>query len=80
MAGERHGIVCVNQTQPHCVNEMGNTQSKALTERYGRGTAWERHGICESALKVQGHCIQSGSENHSIKFRNFSVSWLSVIL
>jgi hypothetical protein len=39
---ERHirGMVCVNQTWPHCVNQMGKTQSKALAEWHGRGTAW----------------------------------------
>jgi hypothetical protein len=39
---ERHGngMVCVNQTRPHCVNQMGMTQSKPLAERHGRGTAW----------------------------------------
>jgi hypothetical protein len=41
-AGERH--VCVNQTRPHCVNQMGKTQSNPLAERRGRGTAGERHG------------------------------------
>jgi hypothetical protein len=51
-------MACVNQTRPHCVNQTGKTQSKALAERHGRGTAgkqqgtaWERHGMCESALK-----------------------------
>jgi hypothetical protein len=34
----------VNQTRPHCVNQMGKTQSKALAERHGRGTAWKQHG------------------------------------
>jgi hypothetical protein len=30
VAGERHGnrMVCVNQTRPHCVNQMGKTLSK----------------------------------------------------
>jgi hypothetical protein len=42
----------VNQTRPHCVNEMGKTQSKLLVTRHGRGTAWARHGMCESALKL----------------------------
>jgi hypothetical protein len=53
MAGERYGngMVCVNQTRPHCVNQMGKTQSKPLDERHGRGTARERFGMCESALK-----------------------------
>jgi hypothetical protein len=53
MAGDRHwnGTICVNHTRPHCVNQMGNTQSKALAERHGMGTAWEWHGMCESASK-----------------------------
>jgi hypothetical protein len=42
MARARSGrdMVCVNQTRPHCVNEMGKTQSKPITARHGRGTAW----------------------------------------
>jgi hypothetical protein len=43
-----HGLcesaLCVNQTRPHCVNQMGKTQSTPLAERHGRGTAEERHG------------------------------------
>jgi hypothetical protein len=35
-------MVCVNQTRPHCVNQMGKTQSKPLAERHGRGTAVKR--------------------------------------
>jgi hypothetical protein len=50
VAWQGTGMACVKQTWPHCVNQMGNTQSKALVERHGRGTAWERHGMCESAL------------------------------
>jgi hypothetical protein len=46
MAGERqgNGMVCVNQTRPHCVNQMGKTPSESLAERHGRGTAWEQQG------------------------------------
>jgi hypothetical protein len=42
LAEERHGngMACVNHTRPHCVNQMGKTQSKPLAERHGRGTAW----------------------------------------
>ena len=43
----------VNQTRPHSVNQMGKTHSKPLAARHGRGTAWERHAMCESALKRQ---------------------------
>jgi hypothetical protein len=35
-------VWCVNQTQPHCVNQMGKTQFKPLA-------AWERHCMCELA-------------------------------
>jgi hypothetical protein len=31
---------------------MGKTHSKPLAARHGRGTAWARHTMCESALKV----------------------------
>jgi len=41
----------VNQTRPHCVNQMGKTHSKPLAARHGRGTAWARHAMCESALR-----------------------------
>jgi hypothetical protein len=51
MAWHGRDMVCVNQTRPHCVNQMGKTQSKPLAARHGRGTAWERHGMCELALK-----------------------------
>jgi hypothetical protein len=44
VAWQGNGMVCVNQTRPHCVNQIGNTQSNALVERHGRGTAWEQHG------------------------------------
>ena len=39
-----HGMASVNQTRPHCVNQMGKTHSKPLEARHGRGTAWVRHG------------------------------------
>jgi hypothetical protein len=47
-----HGIANVNQTPPHCVNQIGKTHSKTLAGRHGRGTAWARHAMCESAFKV----------------------------
>jgi len=53
-AGARHGhgVVCVNQTRPHCVNQMGKTQSKPLATRHDRGTAWTGYVICELTLNV----------------------------
>jgi hypothetical protein len=47
--------LCVNQTWPHFVNQMGKPQSKPLAERHGRGTAEECHGMCESALTFQNY-------------------------
>jgi hypothetical protein len=49
-AWQGHGMANVNQTQPHCVNQMGKTHSKPLEARHGRGTAWAWHSMCESAL------------------------------
>jgi len=34
---------------------MGKTHSKPLGARHGRGTAWARHDMCESALR--GHAV-----------------------
>ena len=39
-----HGMASVNQTRPHCVNQMGKTHSKSLAARHGRGAACARHG------------------------------------
>jgi hypothetical protein len=43
-AWHRRGMACVNQTRPHCVNQMGKTQYKLLASRHGRGTARAQHG------------------------------------
>ena len=37
-------MATVNQTRPHCVNQMGKTHSKALAAQPGRETSWVRHG------------------------------------
>ena len=47
------GMASVNQTRPHCVNQMGKTHSKPLAARHGRGTACARHAMCESVLRVE---------------------------
>ena len=49
-ARHAHGMVCMNQTRPHCVNQMGKIQYKPLGARHGRGmrTAWAWHGMYES--------------------------------
>ena len=52
VVGAWHGKASENQTRPHCVNQMGKTHSKRLAARHGRGTAWARHAMCESAFTV----------------------------
>jgi hypothetical protein len=47
-----HGMASVNQTRPHCVNQMVKTHSKPLAARHGRVTAWTRHAMCESTITV----------------------------
>jgi len=64
------GMASVNQTQPRCVNQMGKTHSKPLAARHGRGTAWARHAICESAIRL---LARSHGEN-----RRFSQTCLTV--
>jgi hypothetical protein len=48
-----HGMASVNQTRPPYVNQMGKTHSITLAARNGRGTAWARGAMCESALREQ---------------------------
>jgi hypothetical protein len=43
-------MASVNDTRPHSVNQMGNTHSKPLAARHGRGTAWARHAMYEFSL------------------------------
>jgi len=49
-------MTSVNQTRPHCVNQMGKIHSKPLAPWHGRGTAWARHAMCESALRQRSLC------------------------
>jgi len=42
-----HGMENVNQTRPHCLNQMGNTQSKHLAARHAREMAWALQAMCE---------------------------------
>jgi len=79
MAGERHGhgMASVNQTRPHCVNQMGKTQSKPLVARHGRGKAWarHRHGMGEawarhgcsmaSVNQTRPHCVNQMGKTQS---------------
>ena len=46
------GMASVNQTRPHCVNQMGKTHSKPLAARHGMDAVWARHAMCESAFST----------------------------
>ena len=65
-----HCMTSVNQTRPHCVNQMGKTHSKLLAARHGRGTVWARHAMCESALIVQ--CGRADGHSWRSCFPQFS--------
>jgi len=69
-------MASVNQTRPHCVNQMGKTHSIPLAARHGRGTAWAwhgrgtawaRHAMCESAFRKTRSIIpmQFGDRNNT---------------
>ena len=60
------GMAIVNQTRPHCVNQMGKTLSKPLAARYGRGTAWARHG--NGMLRVNRPLLFQDSRQDSHAF------------
>ena len=59
-------MASVNQTRPHCVNQMGKTHSKRLVARHGRGTAWARHGcVMASVNQTRPHCVNQMGKTHS---------------
>jgi hypothetical protein len=47
-----HGVLCVTQTRPHYVKQMGKAQSEPLATRHGWGSAWAWYVMCELALSV----------------------------
>jgi hypothetical protein len=65
------GMACVNQKRPHCVNQMGETQSKRLAARHGRGTAWY---VCISLLCAY-EFAQSPSLWHQPRFLKVTCAW-----
>jgi hypothetical protein len=44
------GTAQVNQTWPHCVNQMGKAQYTLVAAQCGHGMAGEQHGMCELAF------------------------------
>jgi len=62
-----HGIAIVNQTRPHCINQMGKTHSKPLAARHGRRTtlAWHGNGML---------CVNRPFRNQIYKVTHFTHS------
>jgi hypothetical protein len=58
-----NGMVCVNPS----LKRQGNS----------RGTAWKRHGMCESALRLQ-QLQATDIETHTLKSASFIASCASV--
>ena len=66
----------MNQTRPHCVNQMGKTHFKPLAARHGRGTAWKPHGngmLCvnrpewgEGSASRPGRSLAPGKTRYSL--------------
>jgi hypothetical protein len=48
---------------------MGKTHSKPLAARHGRGAAWERRAMCESALTGWWSCEHDNDLSGTIKRR-----------
>ena len=57
-----HGMASVNQTRPHCVNQMGKTHSKPLAARHGRGM------LCVNRPLVFLGCCLSHTETNNLLF------------
>ena len=62
-AWSEHCMASVNQTRPHCVNQMGKTHSKPLAAR---------HAVCESALKVHSPLFETLWGQMCFGIQNFS--------
>ena len=67
-AWSEHGMASVNQARLHYVNQMGKTHSKPLAARHGRGTAWTRHAMCESAFSLLGFLGCSSGSNSGLRW------------
>jgi hypothetical protein len=50
------GMACVNQTQPHCVNQVGKTLTITLATRHGRGMGTAGSGMA-CVKQTRPHCV-----------------------
>ena len=69
----------VNQTRPHCVNQMGETHSKPLAARHGRGTAWARHGNGMLCVNRPLHVVRIGNPHINCHISNTALV-LSIVV
>ena len=69
-----HGMVNVNQTRPHCVNQVGKTHSKPLAARHGRGTVWARHAMYESTFKRLMRAVYGNIKYCTVHYRGGGIS------
>jgi hypothetical protein len=69
-------MASVNQTRPHCINQMGKTHSKTLS---GTAWAWHGHGMlcvnrplgCQEtkAPRISGKLTNGGGKVDSLRHR-----------
>ena len=67
--GRSMGMASVNQTRPHCVNQMGKTHSKPLAARHTRRTTWARHAMCVNRPLMDQHQVR----DHATQTKGMSI-------
>jgi hypothetical protein len=75
-AWSEHGMASVNQTWPHCVNQMGKTHSKPLAAWHGMVMAWAWHAMCESANSDPHPASTSPNHFHHLEFEKILLNTL----
>ena len=78
-AWSEHGMAIVNQTRPHCVNQMGKAHSKSLAARHGRGTAWARraNGMLCANWPIGTRCRPNLQQHISLPAKNIHRHWMA---
>jgi hypothetical protein len=59
-----HGMASVNQTRPHCVNQMVAVSRRPCCAVALRRTAWSEHGMA-NVNKTRPHCVNQMGKTHS---------------
>jgi len=68
-------MTSVNQTRPHCVNQMGKTHSKPLAARHSRGKTWARHGHGLYSTHKVFLCLYSENVMFVLNYINRRTAW-----